>query len=407
MTVHAFPLLLRPDPANLRPRRAPKDRPLKLTRTLVDKTQAAAKDVWLWDAVLPSFGLRVRPGGHKTYVVRYRTTAGTQRKLTIGRADIFATPDEAREKARDVLRQAKEGKDAVTDRREKRNAPTVKDLEERYTKLHAAKLKDGTRRNYEILWRLHILPELGSMKVADVAMVDISRLHAEKGDRPVNANRMLEVLSKAFSIAEDLGWRPPHSNPCAKVPAYPERERQRILTTEEIKTLLASLDRRPISNLIRLLLLSGLRVAEWSTSRWEWIDFDRGTLTLPDTKTGGRVVHLGDHVLEVLRNIDRKDGDEWIIPTATGTAMRWPFEHWEPIREKLGLEEVRLHDLRHTVGSLAHMAGLTQKEVAEMLGHRQLRTTERYIHTYDDQKRIAANRAASRILGFMNGEANG
>lgn len=370
---------------------------MKLTRTVVEKARPAEKDVWIWDSVLPSFGLRIWPNGTKVFVVRYRTQAGTQRKLTIGKADLF-TPDEAREKARDVLRQAKEGGDAVTDRRELRDAPTVSDLAERHKALHAVKLKPGTRRNYEILWRRHILPELGSMKVADVAVLHVSRLHADKGERPVNANRILELLSKAFDIAEDLGWRPASSNPCAKVPAYPERERQRILTQGEIQRLLASLDHRPISNLIRLLLLSGLRVSEWSLSRWDWVDFDRGTLTLPDSKTGARVVHLADPVLEALRNM--RSNHPWIIPTEAGTPMRWPHEHWDPIRKAVGLDDVRLHDLRHTVGSLAHMAGLSQKEVAELLGHRQLRTTERYIHTYDDRKRQAANRAAGIILGI-------
>lgn len=370
---------------------------MKLTRTIVDKATAEGRDLWIWDRVLPGFGLRVRVGGSKTYVVRYRTTAGTQRTFSIGRVEIFDGPDQAREKARDALRQAKEGGDPVTDRRERRDAPTVADLAERHKALHAPKLKEGTRRNYEILWRRHILPALGSMKVADVSNSDVSSLHAAKGERPVNANRILELLSKAFEIAEDLGWRPPHSNPCAKVPAYPERERQRILTQEEIKRLLAYLDDRPICNLIRLLLLSGLRVSEWSTSRWEWVDFHRGTLTLPDSKVGGRVVHLADPVLEALRQM--RNNQEWIIPTLAGTPMRYPFEHWKVIREELGLHEVRLHDLRHTVGSLAHMSGLSQREIAELLGHRQLRTTERYLHVYDDRKRQAANRAASIILG--------
>lgn len=382
---------------------------MKLTKKAVEATKPTDKEIWVWDSVLPSFGLRVHPTGTKTFVVRYRTASGTQRKLTLGRAETFHDVDQAREKARQALADARDGGDPAKDRRDKRKAATVTDLSDRHDKLHAAKLKPGTRKNYEILWRLHILPRIGSLRVADVTTADIAELHAEMGETPINANRALELIAKAFTIAEQIGWRQPNTNPCANVPSYPENIRQRILTGDEIKALLAELDdlqaKTPskvhLCNLIRLLVLSGLRVSEWACAEWPWFSDNMGTLSLPDSKVGARIVHLSDAVVAMLREMHRTGHERWIIPNAEGNnPLRYPFQQWATIRKQIGLDEVRLHDLRHTVGSLGHMNGLSQREVADMLGHKQMKTTERYLHTYDARKREAANKAADYILNM-------
>lgn len=382
---------------------------MKLTKRLIDATKPGAKEIWIWDSVLPSFGLRVQPTGTKTFVVRYRTASNTQRKLTIGRADTFDDVDVARDQAREALAKARDGGDPAKDKTDKRKSATVKDLSERHTTLLSVKVKPSTQKNYEILWRLHILPKLGSLRVADVTTADIFERHAEMGETPINANRALEVMMKAFTLAERLGWRPKGSNPCADVQAYPENERQRILTGDEIARLFAALDKLQsetptkihLCNLIRLLLLSGLRVSEWSCAEWSWYSDNMGTLYLPDSKTGSRVVHLSDAVCQLLRAMKKSGHERWIIPNYDATApLRYPHQQWDTIRKALGLNEVRLHDLRHTVGSLGHMNGLSQREVADMLGHKQMKTTERYLHTYDVRKREAANKASDYILNL-------
>lgn len=375
---------------------------MKLTKTAIEKMTPGDRDLWHWDSMLPGFGVRVFPSGQKSYVVRYRTQHGTQRKMSLGDVRVL-DPDQAREKARHALASVKAGHDPATARKDLLAAPIVADLAERHTKLHAAKLKPGTQRNYETLWRKHILPRIGKKRVADITTGDIADLHADMGERPTNANRALELVSKAFAIAEQLGWRPRNSNPCHGIPSYPENERQRILTQEEIKAVMAGMVRlrnsesTSITWLIPMLLLTGLRVSEWSLSKWEWVNFGNGTLTLPDSKTGGRVVHLPDAAIELLEQMPRHC--EWIFTDATQKQpLRWAWQAWAKIRGQFGLDDARLHDLRHTVGSVGHMNGLSQKEIAEMLGHRQLKTTERYLHIYDERKRQAANRAAAAIL---------
>lgn len=375
---------------------------MKLTRKLIDSLEPRATEFFVWCAVMPGFGVRVQPTGRKVYLVRYRTEAGTQRKYTIGRCDALH-PDDARDRAREVIAEAARGGDPARDRRDKREGATIADLAERHTKAKAGHVKAGTARNHEILWRLHILPRLGDKRVADLTPEDIADLHLDMGETPVNANRALELVAAALKIAERIGWRPRGSNPAADVPAYPENERQRILTPDEIKALFAACDsyagsQRAAPWLVRLLILSGKRVSEWSCSKWSWVDFQRATLTLPDSKVGAITYHLPDAVIETLRQWRALTNSAWIIPGVDETVpLRFPHRYWSEIRDAAGLEGVRLHDLRHTIGSLGHMAGLSQRDIAELLGHRQLKTTERYLNTYDERKREAANKAAQAI----------
>lgn len=384
---------------------------MKLSKTSIKNIAATGREQWLGDATLPGFGVRVTPQGAASFCLRYRTEAGTTRRMVLASVDVM-TLDEARDRAREHLVAVKDGRDPARDRSDPRRTATVADLAAAHQKIHRPPvIKPGTAKNYEILWRRHIVPRIGSLRVADLTQLDVKNLHMDMAEKLHTANRALEVLSMALAACEEWGWRPRKSNPCDGVQAFPEKERQRILAPDEIRRLMAACDQLDgeqyaawgITWLIRLLVLSGLRSSEWSCAQWSWVNMERGTLTLPDSKTGGRVVHLSDAVLELLRDLKqfRAHVTPWVIPNSEFSGpLRWPFEHWDMLRSRVGLSDVRIHDLRHTFGSLGHMAGLTQREIADMLGHRQLRTTERYLHAWDDTKRQAAQVAASKVLSY-------
>lgn len=345
---------------------------------------------WLYDTELHGFMVLCQASGRKSYVVRYKTPAGAWRKITLGTVAEL-DPDQARELARDALAASRRGEDPTRDRR----APTVAQLAERFMGEHAARLKSGTRRNYEILWRRHILPRLGGLRVADAKRADVARLHDAMRDRPYNANRALEVVSKAMELAEVWGWRDEGTNPCRHVRAYPEQHRQRTLTDDEVRRLWVVLDRVeasqevPAAQAIKLALLTGCRKGEWLGARWDMIDWQRGLLQLPDTKTGARDVHLPAEAIGILRALPRTS--VFILPGRTGGPIGGLTRIWGRIRAEAGLPGLRLHDLRHTVGSLGMRAGLTQRQVADLLGHRQMSTTARYINSADDHKRETAD----------------
>jgi integrase len=375
----------------------------RITRRAITALQPdPARQAWLYDTELPGFLVLCQPSGRKSYVVRYRTTGGSWRKITLGLcAELH--PDEAREMARDALAAARRGDDPARDR----GAPTIADLATRFLTDHAGHLKPGTRRNYEILWRRHILPRLGSIRVADLKRTDVARLHDAMRATPINANRALEVISKAAELAEVWGWREEGTNPCRHVRAFTERHRQRTLTDSEVARLWSILDQYqaeqevPAAEAIRLILLTGCRKGEWLGARWDWIDWERGILALPDTKTGARDVYLPAEAIAILRALPRRS--VFVLPGRTGGPIGGLTKIWERLRDRAGLPGVRLHDLRHTVGSLSDREGMSPRQIADLLGHAQISTTHRYINSADEHKRATAD-AWSAVVVRIRGK---
>jgi integrase len=371
---------------------------MKLTK----RTVAAAPVGITWDDQLPGFGLRVLKSGRRSYVVRFRTATGTDRLMTIGTADELH-PDAARELARQTKADVRHGKDPGAERKARRAAPRLEDLRDRFLEDHASQKKPGTARNYEIAWRRHILPILGNPAVADVTESDVIRLRRRMADTPVNANRVLEVLSKAFTLAERWRWREAASNPCRWVESFPEAKRERILTPAEITAVWSHIDADDVlpsaRALFRLLMLTGCRSGEWINALWSWVDLDNAALNLPDSKTGAKAVPLSPDAVALLRSLPRSS--IYVLPGLKGGPLGGHRRIWLRILKRAGItDRVRIHDLRHTVGSYAHRAGASQREVADLLGHKQMSTAARYIHGPGSEKHSNAARASSAILAM-------
>lgn len=369
-----------------------------LTKKLAETTTST-----VWDDRLPGFGVRVTSGGHRSYVIRYRTEARTDRLMTIGRVSEMH-PEDARHLAQERFREIRQGLDPKADRDKRRDAPTMAQLAARFIAEHSVKKRASTAVNYEIAFRLHVLPRMGTMKVRDVSEEDVEKMHREMGETPIAANRAVAALSKAFSLAERWRWRDRGTNPCDFVEDYPEETRQRILTPEEVARLWEVLrgSNSVASPLFKLLLLTGCRTAEWRLALWSWVDLDAGTLSLPDraSKTGQRVVSLAPEVVSLLDALPR--ASVYVLPGETGGPMKGHQKAWRAIRKAAGLDDVRIHDLRHTFGSWAHRNGMSLKAVADLLGHKQLSTSERYISGIGSEAHRNATIVAGAIFGMGN-----
>lgn len=378
----------------------------KLTKTVIDN--AAGADVWLWDNEVPGFGVRVQ-GDRKTFVVRYRTANRTQRKMKIARC-CDMTPDKARDLARKVFAQVAEGKDPAADRQEAREAPTIADLRDRYQKEWAEPFKKP--RSVEIdegTWRRYIIPKWETKKVADITKADVLKLQGELSDKKAAANHVVALLGKAFNLAEDWGWRPQNSNPCRRLKKYKINERQLILLPDQIAAvdracdeLLAEGEITPqMAGLARLLLITGCRNAEIRTAERAWVDPHRRVLLLPDSKVGQRLIPLPDIAMDVIEQLDQVLGKtrRWLIPgKKAGTCMQAPWKAWKRIAARAGVPlESSPHTLRHTVGSAGHAAGLSQKQIQGQLGHKQMSTTERYLHGSKSEQAQIADKVAAVI----------
>lgn len=269
----------------------------KLTKRTVDALQPKAGDYFIWDSQIAGFGLRVMPSGAKTYQAQYRK-GGRTRRVSLGRHGSI-TVEEARMLAREVMGQVAKGENPAEEISQHRKAPTIAALCERFFKAHVMeRCKASTQGEYRRAIDLFINPAIGSFKVVDVERKDIADLHHKHRDKPYQANRTLGVLSKMFNLAEVWGLRPDGSNPCRHVPKYREVKRERYLSGAELQRLgetLTEAERDGLESVhvvaaFRLLILTGCRLGEIQTLRWEYITPDG--MELPDTKTGARRIPL-------------------------------------------------------------------------------------------------------------------
>lgn len=388
----------------------------KITKRAVDAMQIPtnATEVVLWDIELKGFGVRLQSGGMKSYVLNYRVGSGRGapiRKLTIGRHGAPWTPEMARREAVRLLGAIEEGINPAADKIIRQQAPTVTELANRFIIEHVqAKRKAGTVKGYRQLLDNIILPKLGDRKVADVTRADVVDLHNGYRVARYQANRALAVLSKMFNLAEVWGFRPDGSNPCRHVERFPERRRERMLSPNELARLgdaLAHCDASPHAiAAVKLLIFTGARLGEILGLQWSWIDFERGEARLPDSKTGAKTLHLPPPAIAVLNALPRVHGNPFVIAGQRQSAPMVNLEKpWRQIRRQAGLDDVRLHDLRHAFASVGASSGMGLPIIGKILGHTQAATTARYAHLANDPVKMAAASIAGKIAAAMGAEA--
>lgn len=377
-----------------------------LTKTLVERIQPTDRDIFEWDDRIKGFGVRVKPSGVRSYIVQYRNLHGRSRRITIGKHGRW-TAEEARKHARLLLGQADRGEDPVEDKMAARSASTVKEFAERYFADYApAKKKASSIETDEINLRLHILPAIGNLPIKAVTRADVVRLHQSMKDTPGAANRTMCLVSHMMNVAEAWGLRPDNTNPCRHVEKYKEIKRERYLSADELGRLGEALseDELPaVVAAVRLLILTGCRRGEILTLRWEYVDLKGECLRLPDSKTGAKVVHLSAPALAVLRDLGPMESG-WVIEGAKpGAHLVNLKKPWYRIRKAASLEDVRIHDLRHSYASVAAGLGEGLHVIGKLLGHSQAQTTHRYAHLAVDPIKAANERVGSALAGMMKG----
>jgi integrase len=375
----------------------------KLNKRVVDAARPKQSDYIIFDKELPGFGLRVLPSGKKSYLVQYRA-AGRTRRYTFGRHGPM-TPEEARREATSLLAEIRRGGNPSETRRQGQSALNIAELGERFLREHvASQCKASTAKEYERSIKLFINPALGRRKIWEVSSNDIARLHHDMRDIPYQANRTLGVLSKMFNLAEAWGLRADSSNPCRHVKKYREEKRERFLTLEqmvELGSVLKEIEREGSESssaiaAIRLLLLTGCRLSEVLTLRWEYVQ--DGFFELPDSKTGRKRVYFGDAVKRVLSRLEREENNPFVIPgKKPGSHLMDLQKPWQRVRKSAALENLRIHDLRHSFASAALSEGESLTMIGKLLGHTDIQSTQRYSHLAQDSVQEAANRVSTKI----------
>lgn len=438
---------------------------IKIARRTIAAIETPDRPVTYYDDALKGFGLLVRPSGSRSWILEYRPGAGgrgTAKKRVVLGTPETVTPEQARDMAKDWLAKVRLGADPAAERAEARAADTISEIAAEWLSRHVEpKRKEATAKLYRAVLDTHILPAIGSRKAVTLTRSDVAKLHGAIARKatgakktgakrtaaqktrggPIIANRALAVLKAMFSWAIDLGLLPEGSqNPASGVEAFKERGRERFLSSEEMQALGAALTLAETEGLpwqvneaapgakhlpspenrrahfdvhsvaaIRLLLLTGARVREILDLQWAHVDFGRGMLRLPDSKTGAKVIVLGGAALALLDGLPRI-GRYVIASTSAGTANEKPRADvnrlWRAVCREAGIEGTRLHDLRHSNAAVGAGAGLSLHQIGALLGHSQAATTKRYAHLAADPQRRAADLIGNEVAAALGLGAN-
>ena len=386
----------------------------------LDISKSGPRTFWDNDPKATGFGIRLNAGGSKSFFLNYRVD-GVERRIVIGpypRWSVVA----ARERAKELRRDIDRGNDPASDRRERRNAPSVQDLIDRYISDHLSRKRlSEVRANDEKRMLAEIGKHLGgNTKIADVHFGDVQSMHHKIGEsvgpggkpRRIRANRILAVASKMFSLSlvpragELLAWRSAAlGNPCKGVEKFPEEGRERFFSGSELARISDALAKYPgvAADCIRLIMFTGARPAEALQARWSEFAVEPGFWVKPSSHTKQRRVHrlpLNPPTIELIERLRKKRKGEWVFPgDKPGEHLAALWHVWHFVRKEAGLEKsARIYDLRHSVASIGAAEGLSLPVIGRLLGHATPRTTSRYAHLADDPLREATAKIGNVIV---------
>ena len=383
-----------------------------ISRRTVEGLPIEEREAVFWDKELSGFGVRVYPSGAKVYVVQTRA-GGKSRRVTIGRHGLVSA-EQARRKAAGVIASIKAGQDTGRNGSLPATAtgPTLTEVAERYMREHVAvRCKPATASGYRYVLDKVLLPALGSVPLGAISRDQVATLHYRLHKTPAMANRVVEMLSRLFYMAEAWGVAPEGGNPCRFVKKYPRSgvasgfcRSGSFAGLGKVLSEIEAEGKVSASGVaaLRLLMLTGCRRNEVLTLRWEDVDLDAGELRLRDAKTGDRSVALSPAARKVLATLPRLPDNPWVIAgPRPGRRLSGLNGRWLVVRARAGLEDVRIHDLRHSFASRALALGESLTMIGKLLGHRKVQTTARYAHLARESVKMSAARVSESIAADM------
>ena len=377
----------------------------KLTDAGIARLRTRALEYTVWDTQMAGLGVRVRPTGSRTFVY-HRKTKGGVRKMSFGPVALC--------KVEEVRRACMEAATGPTgaDAACLRKAPLFRDFVAGQWKADRfERCKPSTQRDFDGMLRRELLPAFGTRRLDRITRRTVIRwFEARSQTAPAYANKTLNLLGQILNHAVACGYA--EANPVRGIKRNPGGKLTRFLSREEIVRLHRVLDRYAEGSaseaqqaaIVRLLLLTGCRKSEIVRLRRDEVRDDR--LELADGKTGPRTVLLNGPAREIVKRRVAEETGPWLFPSVRDPSRPRCREVslWYRMRSEAGIEDVRLHDLRHTVASQAAINGVPLPVVARLLGHSNVRMTMRYAHVGDREVEAAAERVGQAIVALMSTE---
>jgi integrase len=368
------------------------------------KCPADKRKLDLFDERTKGLLLEVRATGGKTYYIRFTSARGNvrQSKLADARDVTLAQARQLADQARNSIAMGVDPKEAKA---ALRAVPTFAKFVEEDFLPHIKTYKRSWGSDVSLL-NNHLLPALGHLHMDIIARRDVQRLltsRLDMGKAPGTCDRMLILARHVFNCA--IKWKTPgvKANPAKEVDLLNvDNKRERFLSEEEVRRLYSAVlasENPMLKYIVPMLLLTGARKREVLDARWEDFDVDNRLWRIPFTKSGRpRTVPMSDGVMSVLDTVPRIAGSPYVFPNPD-TKKPFVTIHytWDTARKRAGLRDVRMHDLRHSFASILINSGRSLYEVQHLLGHTQVKTTERYAHLQQDTLMTAANVVANLV----------
>jgi integrase len=410
----------------------------KISKRIVD---ASAPDpdrrYYVWDTEIKGFGLLVLPSGVKSYIYRYRTAEGTERRATIGKHGAL-TADEARDKADDLRHAVNKGGDPVEEKRQRKKAATIGEVLDAYLLSEAFRAKaDGTQATDRGRINRHLKPLLGRHHVDTLKPGDVERAHnaIRDGKTAVREKTGFRGLARVRGgegaarksvrlLRSTLAWalreQMIEANPLEHFKTSADGTRDIILDdAEAYGRLFKALDamererqiRQPVADAIRVIALTGARRGEIAGLKWRYVDLKAGLVTLPPSthktgrKTGKpRVIGLPAAAQAIIARQKHGEGNDFVFAPSHGHGPLVLSKVWQKVRVKAELPAgIGLHGLRHSLASHMAMAGAQASEIMTALGHRDISTSQKYVHWAQEARQAVAEKAAAVALAGMAG----
>ena len=378
----------------------------KLVRDLVVPTKDQPHSI-ARDDLVTGFGVRRTATGSTAFFLNY-IIDGRERRMTIGGYPAWGVTA-ARERAKDLRKLVDAGEDPLSQKEKARTELTVAELWAQYDAEVLPRKASSSQRNERSMWDRLILPVLGRKRISKVDGLDVRQLHRRISETtPAQANRVLASIRHVFNIATDE-WRLLLTSPVPKKLANDEFGRERYLSLDERTRFFAALDKRPdtpSSLALRFLFLTGARRGQVLKAKWEEFDLVEGLWVRPSAHNKNKRPHrtpISSGAVDILRRARCLSNVDYVFPGHAGEALVEIKKLFKAVRVEAGIENFRIHDIRHSYASFLVSDGASLSVIGKLLGHTQVSTTNRYAHLEDDPLRRATNRLSQAITGDLEG----
>ncbi len=361
------------------------------------------KRCYYYDSKTPGLSISVMDSGYKSFVV-YRKINGKPERITLGRYPDLSI-EQARNKAIEINAAIVQGNNPNNKRRAEKGEMTLNGLFNEYMERHAKPHKKSWK-NDDSRFKLHLANWRGGYKLSQITKADIQKLHTDIGTKngKYEANRVITLLCSMFNIAIEFElWDKDKANPASGIKKYKEKARDRFLQSEELPEFFTALAQEPneiIRDYILLAILTGTRRSDLLAMKWEEISWQRAEWRIAVTKNDDpQVVTLSEEAIAILKRRKETANSQYVFPgDGRSGHLKEPKRGWSRILKSAGVGNLRIHDLRRTLGSWQAKTGASLTIIGKSLNHKSLQATAIYARLDLDPVRESVERATNAIL---------